>query len=366
MKTKYKKMKSSEKILANQLIEKFAIDYPRLNYFHYEITVLEKTDDKWIGDTWTERTRTRSIAHITLERPIIEKVFHHELMHVHLDTIFRPSFFLIQPSFNFDDCKINKRTMWEIGHFASFFEEWFVELYTFEHLYLNRDDKAYIELFLGNSYENYFRQMDYKIDKMYDQDYNDLSTLLLDVIEDERRNIIGLFKHAVINDHNKTPDQFIPKKVSGIKNELIEILQKYRDLTKFELADSPSFSTDFEPTNYVISLFSEFINLIGSHQSGQTEPLTIVKARKMGNNQIIFTKHFGSAISDFDDGMAAVDAQFESIISKIETHKMKGITDQTQMMNLIVDEFIPLVGNNAFKQLKYITNNLNNELIPKA
>ena len=366
MKTKYKKMKSSEKILANQLIEKFAIDYPRLNYFHYEITVLEKTDDKWIGDTWTERTRTRSIAHITLERPIIEKVFHHELMHVHLDTIFRPSFILIQPSFNFDDCKINKRTMWEIGHFASFFEEWFVELYTFEHLYLNRDDKAYIELFLGDSYENYFRQMDYKIDKMYDQDYNDLSTLLLDVIEDERRNIIGLFKHAVINDHNKTPDQFIPKKVSGIKNELIEILQKYRDLTKFELADPPSFSRDNEPINYVISLFSEFINLIGSHQSGQTEPLTIVKARKMGNNQIIFTKHFGSAISDFDDGMAAVDAQVESIISKIETHKMKGITDQTQMMNLIVDEFIPLAGNNAFEQLYYVTNNLINELIPKA
>ena len=119
------------------MIEKFAIDYPRLNYFHYEITVLEKTDDKWIGDIWTERTRTRSIAHITLERPIIEKVFHHELMHVHLDTIFRPSIYQIQPSFNFDDCKINKRTMWEIGHFASFFEEWFVELYTFEHLYLN-------------------------------------------------------------------------------------------------------------------------------------------------------------------------------------------------------------------------------------
>ncbi|MDP6401300.1 MAG: hypothetical protein QF622_08015, partial [Candidatus Marinimicrobia bacterium] len=63
----------------------------------------------------------------------------------------------------------------------------------------------------------------------------------------------------------------------------------------------------------------------------------------------------------FDDGMAAVDAQVESIISKIETHKMKGITDQTQMMNLIVDEFIPLVGNNAFEQLEYIINNLINE-----
>jgi hypothetical protein len=45
---------------------------------------------------------------------------------------------------------------------------------------------------------------------------------------------------------------------------------------------------------------------------------------------------------------------------------MKGITDQTQMMNLIVDEFIPLVGNNAFGQLYYVTNNLINELIPKA
>jgi hypothetical protein len=170
-----------------------------------------------------------------------------------------------------------------------------------------------------------------------------------------------LFKHAVINDHNKTPDQFIPKKVNGIKNELIEVLQKYRDLTKFELANSTPLSTVFESTDYVISLFSEFINLIGSHQSGQTEPLTIVKAKKMGNNQIIFTKQFGSAISGFDDGMAAVDAQVESIISKIETHKMKGITDQTQMMNLIVDEFIPLVGNNAFEQLEYIINNLINE-----
>jgi hypothetical protein len=64
--------------------------------------------------------------------------------------------------------------------------------------------------------------------------------------------------------------------------------------------------------------------------------------------------------------MAAVDAQVESIILKIETHKMKGITDQTQMMNLIIDEFIPLAGNNAFEQLYYVTNNLINELIPKA
>ena len=56
--------------------------------------------------------------------------------------------------------------MYEINRFACLFEEWFVELYTFEHLYLNRDDKAYIELFLGDSYENYFRQMDCKIDKL--------------------------------------------------------------------------------------------------------------------------------------------------------------------------------------------------------
>jgi len=337
-----------EKYIIRKWTKKWAKELNNLKLYDIETTIFDKTDDKWTGDLYFDGRKN----FITLERPITEKVFHHELFHVHLNSIFRPiGANRIQPFFNFDACEINRRTKYIIMHLHSLIEEWFVELNTFQHLYAYKGTGSYSEKYLGHTIEEYLNDLNFNFIGVDHAWFNNLNTVLTNTLTDNTSTYVNLFKHAILWDAGKLPPEFNRCKSNGVAKQIAKTLQDYRDLDKLD-------------TNYSIHLFADLLNIIGSQHPKITEPIVklIDHEPTKRYDQLIFTSQFKIVVKKFDDGMAAIDRQADWIISQIKFHISNGTTDLDDIGKLVYHEFCKIEGKKALPQFESIFYSLYSEI----
>lgn len=346
MKIKTKNATLLEKYTIKKWIKKWAKELENLKFYDIHTTILDKTDDKWTGDVYVQGQR----CFITMERPITEKVLHHELYHIHMERIFRPQKGFQQPFLNFDDCDINHRTRQTIIHLHYLLEEWFTELNTFQHLHQNREKAGYARKYLGQPYKQYLNDLNFNFLRVDFSWFNNLNSVLENTMLDNGLAYINLFRHALLWDNEKLPSDFKRCQSISTAKRIAKMLQNYRDLEKLD-------------TNYVTKLLSDFLNIIGEHHPTVNGPIVTIKPGSIYND-LIFTPQFKIVVKKFDDGMAAVDRNVDWIISQIKHSILNRNNNFMEMFNTIYPKFCKIEGKKAARQFEGIFLNLYREIMP--
>lgn len=309
-------------------IHKYVESLPILALYQYDIEIVEKTGEYWDAMVKVDVEEDEIVAKLTFKEPIKEMVLLHELIHIHLDYVVGP--WSLGLDFDYTQVEINRRTKSWIKNLHQVFEEWFVELYLFQHIFYHKEDEDYLKEFLGQSYKDYLHSLDYGLEHIDDRYFSSLGDCLSNTHTAGSVYCRALFYHTLLAVDDRIPNSHRPRSASGIKAALVGVLSNY---TNLDLLDS----------GYYLSLFSDFINTMVKHQLGTMEEATSVVHLPGHRPRVIFTQTFKLAIDDLDAEMKYLDSIEPKMEEMIREYLQQNSTnvDLGEIMSKVIHTLIP-------------------------
>lgn len=312
-------------------IYKYVECFPILAEYPYNIKIVEKTGPYWDAMVEVEvevGEDEELVAKLTFREPIQEFVLFHELIHIHLNFVSEEM--SLRFDFDYTQVELNRRTKIWINNLYRVFEEWFIELYLFQHIFKHKEDDDFIREFLGKSYNDYLYSLDKGLQDMDDRYFGSLGDCLSAVVTVASSACLDLFYHTLLAGDDRIPDSYRPQSASGINAALVGVLSNY---TNLDLLDSA----------YYRSLFSDFINTVVKHQIGATEKATYVVQHPEKRPRVIFTQTFQLAIDDFNAEMIYLDSIEPKMKKMIREYLQQNSTnvDPMEIWSKVIHTLIP-------------------------